>query len=94
MTIKVTTQHEEMMKINMNTPSPVTSLSVNNLVTVHEGATGRLKACTTRDSHPLGYVKTAVILARRHDRERLHTLQGRIPDRRPADAVPVYTLTV
>ncbi len=31
----------------------------------------RLEACTTRDSYPLGYAKTAVILARRHDCERL-----------------------
>jgi hypothetical protein len=35
------------------------------------GDCSRLEACTTRDYHPLGYVTTAVILARRHDRERL-----------------------
>ena len=36
-----------------------------------KGRLGRLEARTTRGSHPLGYVKTAVILAHRHDRERL-----------------------
>ncbi len=38
---------------------------------------GRLAACTTRDSHPLDDVKTAVILARRHDRERLQLIYRR-----------------
>ena len=38
------------------------------------GDCSRLEACTTRNSHPLGYVKTAVILARRQDRERLQRM--------------------
>ena len=42
------------------------------------GDFSRLETCTTRNSHSLGYVKTAVILARRYDRERLRYMLSKL----------------